>query len=246
MLWFNPLNTASLLAGNRHIGSTPRPGVAHPGGLTRSLWHRQRAAAGGGGQAGGGGGWASETRESLWAAGRWCWQAAMRTEVLLAGVGGTPGVSLHLHSPLPWITDVSRILPPTLSAFAPHAFHRWLPSIRQFQQIFKECLGLPVTPHLCLSSRCLLDIPAGSLAAAIDSACPEVALSPSRLSTKNVTTCSVVQTGNMAPRWSPPCPLPPCSWVSSQSSEPPPWESSSSPLALTPVPGHHHLSHGVQ
>lgn len=133
---------------------------------------------------------------------------------------GTPRVSLPLHSPLPWIIDVSWIPPPTLFAFAPHAFHRRLPPIRQPWQMFRECLGLPVTPCRCLSSCCLLDVPAGSPAAAVDSACPEVASSPSCLSiascsVKNVTTCSVVQTGNVAPRWSPPSPLPPRSWTSS-------------------------------
>lgn len=223
------LNTASLLAGNRHVDSTPHPGVAHLGGLTGSPQHWWRAAAGDGGQggvhlqpaaeAGGGGGWALETRESLRAEGRRCWQVAMRTKVLLAGMRGTPGVSLHLHSPLPRMIDISWIPSPTLFAFAPRAFHRRLPSIRQLQQIFRECLGLPVTPHLCLSSRCLLDIPAGRPAADVDSAHPEVASSPSCLSiasfsAKDVTTRSVVQTGNMAPHWSPPSPLSPRPWVS--------------------------------
>lgn len=112
MLWFNPLNTASLLAGNRHIGSTPRPGVAHPGGLTRSLWHRQRAAAGGGGQAGGGGpgprrpGRASGQRGAgagrRQCAPRCCWQ----------GWVGHPGCHYTFTAPSPGLLMFHGFYPP--------------------------------------------------------------------------------------------------------------------------------------
>lgn len=111
MLWFNTLNTASLLAENRHVDSTPPPPQCCPPRgtyrLTLALVEGCR--------------WEWKARRCPPLAcrkGKWRWRLgagdlqgkplSRGVQVLAggnvhqgAGMGGTPGVSIHLHSPLP-------------------------------------------------------------------------------------------------------------------------------------------------